>query len=39
MVAEKGPTGNSSRATIVFGWLLFGVALGVGILVGWGIWG
>jgi hypothetical protein len=21
------------------GWLLFGVALGVGVLVGWAIWG
>jgi hypothetical protein len=24
---------------LVTGWLLFGVALGVGVLIGWAIWG
>jgi hypothetical protein len=24
---------------IVFGWLLFAIALGVGIAIGWAIWG
>lgn len=24
---------------LVLGWLLFGVALGIGVLVGWAIWG
>jgi hypothetical protein len=26
-------------AMLVTGWLLFGVALGVGVLIGWAIWG
>jgi hypothetical protein len=26
-------------AALLLGWLLFGAALGVGILVGWAIWG
>ena len=28
-----------SSTAIAVGWLLFGVALGIGILIGWGIWG
>ena len=28
-----------SSAAIVVGWLLFGVSLGIGILIGWAIWG
>jgi ATP-dependent Clp protease ATP-binding subunit ClpC len=25
--------------SLVFGWLLFGVSLGIGVLIGWAIWG
>jgi ATP-dependent Clp protease ATP-binding subunit ClpC len=28
-----------SSTAILVGWLLFGAALGIGILIGWGIWG
>jgi protein-arginine kinase activator protein McsA len=40
-VAAYGPppTRTSSALQLVLGWLLFAVALGVGILVGWAIWG
>jgi hypothetical protein len=40
-VAAYGPasTQKSPALPLVLGWLLFAVALGVGILVGWAIWG
>ena len=40
-VAAYGPasTQRSPALPLVLGWLLFAVALGVGILVGWAIWG
>ncbi|MGH3032404.1 MAG: UvrB/UvrC motif-containing protein [Gaiellaceae bacterium] len=34
-----GPPARSFAFPVVVGWLLFGVALAVGILVGWAIWG
>src|ERR671914_1993091 len=37
--AGLGSTAQSFAFPIVVGWLLFGAALGVGILVGWAIWG
>jgi hypothetical protein len=27
------------RSTLLLGWLLFAVALGIGIAIGWAIWG
>jgi hypothetical protein len=33
-----GVTTTSLMSPIVFGWLLFAVAMGVGILIGWAIW-
>ncbi len=40
-VTEYGPaaTRTALALPLVLGWLLFAVALGVGILVGWAIWG
>ncbi len=40
-VAEYGPGGmpTSPISPIVLGWLLFALALGAGILIGWAIWG
>jgi hypothetical protein len=40
-VATYGPaaTQRFSVWPIVFGWLLFAVAMGVGVLAGWAIWG
>jgi len=40
-VAEYGPpsTRKSPALLLVLGWLLFAVASGVGVLVGWAIWG
>ena len=39
--AGYGPaaTRTSPVSSLVLGWLLFAVALGIGILVGWAIWG
>jgi ATP-dependent Clp protease ATP-binding subunit ClpA len=37
--AHYGLNPTSSPATLVLGWFLFGTALGIGILVGWAIWG
>jgi hypothetical protein len=39
--AEYGPaaTRTSPARQLVLGWLLFAVAMGVGILVAWAIWG
>ena len=39
--AEYGPSARRRTpvAPMVLGWLLFAVALGIGILVGWAIWG
>jgi ATP-dependent Clp protease ATP-binding subunit ClpC len=44
MVAVPGQVGRSRPSLVpasmlVVGWLLFALALGVGILVGWAIWG
>jgi len=40
-VARYGPasTQTSPVLQLVLGWLLFAVALGIGVLVGWAIWG
>jgi hypothetical protein len=40
-VAGYGPpsTRTSPAMQLVLGWLLFAVALGVGVLVGWAVWG
>ena len=35
----RGRRGLSPTTALVVGWLLFGAALGVGILIGWAIWG
>jgi ATP-dependent Clp protease ATP-binding subunit ClpC len=36
---ESGPSARPGWSPFVLGWLLFGVALGVGVLLGWAIWG
>jgi hypothetical protein len=30
---------RQSRILLWSGWLLFGVSLGIGVLIGWAIWG
>ena len=30
---------RSQRVSLVPGWLLFGISLGIGVLIGWAIWG
>jgi ATP-dependent Clp protease ATP-binding subunit ClpA len=35
----RWPAVGPARSPLLLGWLLFGVALGVGILIGWAIWG
>ena len=35
----RGLRGHGAAIPFLFGWLLFGAALGVGIFVGWAIWG
>jgi hypothetical protein len=30
---------TATREVLVVGWLLFGVSLGIGVLIGWLIWG
>jgi hypothetical protein len=37
-VFDYGPT-TGSHLALLLGWALFGVALGIGILIGWAIWG
>jgi ATP-dependent Clp protease ATP-binding subunit ClpC len=39
-VSPRGSLGASlSISMLLFGWLLFAAALGIGILIGWAIWG
>ena len=40
-VADYGPASTQASPVLqlVLGWLLFAVAMGIGILVGWAIWG
>ena len=42
-VADYAPQGQvgrvSLRSALLFGWLVFGIAAGIGLLVGWLIWG
>ena len=38
-VPQAAARTNAAMRQVVLGWLLFGAALGVGILIGWAIWG
>jgi ATP-dependent Clp protease ATP-binding subunit ClpA len=38
-VASYGEFETHPARSLVLGWLLFGAALGIGILIGWAIWG
>jgi ATP-dependent Clp protease ATP-binding subunit ClpC len=43
MEFDLGPsmpfTGEGRRFRLLEGWMLFGVSLGIGVLIGWAIWG
>jgi ATP-dependent Clp protease ATP-binding subunit ClpC len=36
---EYGPPVRPAWSPLLLGWLLFGVSLGAGVLIGWAIWG
>jgi ATP-dependent Clp protease ATP-binding subunit ClpA len=39
LVARAGSVRRGALRVLVVGWLLFAVAMGIGILIGWAIWG